>query len=100
MCLANIYQSGIGGELITKEIAYLKVDGNKIEMENLTGESKKLRAKINEIDFMNSDVFCALSNIFLKTFGFIPFITYDSLKVSPKLAVGYFSASLMPFCFK
>jgi predicted RNA-binding protein len=57
MCLANIYQCGNGGKLIIKGIAYLKVDGNRIEMENLAGESKSLRAKINEIDFMNSDVF-------------------------------------------
>jgi predicted RNA-binding protein len=40
-----------------KDIAYLKVDGNQIEMENLAGKSRSLRAKINEIDFMNSDVF-------------------------------------------
>ena len=57
MCLANIYRRGNGGKLIIKDIAYLKVDGNQIEMENLAGESKSLRAKINEIDFMNSDVF-------------------------------------------
>ena len=56
MCLANIYQHGNGGKLIIKDIAYLKVDGNQIEIENLAGESKTLRAKINEIDFMNSDV--------------------------------------------
>ncbi|KPJ68310.1 MAG: hypothetical protein AMJ43_00555 [Coxiella sp. DG_40] len=56
MCLANIYQSGNRGKLLMKDIAYLKVDGNQIEMENLAGESKSLRAKINEIDFMNSDV--------------------------------------------
>ena len=57
MCLANIYRRGSDGKLIIKDIAYLKVDGNKIEMENLAGESKTLQAKINEIDFMNSDVF-------------------------------------------
>jgi predicted RNA-binding protein len=57
MCLANIYQRGNGGKLIIKDIAYLKVDGNQIKMENFSGESKSLRAKINEIDFMNSDVF-------------------------------------------
>jgi len=57
MCLANIYRRGNGGKLIIKDIAYLKVDGNQIKMENLSGESKSLRAKINEIDFMNSDVF-------------------------------------------
>jgi len=57
MCLANIYQRGKGGKLLMKDIAYLKVDGDQIEMESLAGESKSLRAKINEIDFMNSDVF-------------------------------------------
>ena len=57
MCLANIYRRGNGSKLIIKDIAYLKVDGEQIEMENLAGESKSLRARINEIDFMNSDVF-------------------------------------------
>jgi predicted RNA-binding protein len=57
MCLANIYQRGNGGKLLMEDIAYLKVDGNQIKMENLAGESRSLRAKINEIDFMNSDVF-------------------------------------------
>jgi predicted RNA-binding protein len=57
MCLANIYRRGNGGKLIIKKIVYLKVDGNQIEVENLAGESKILRAKINKIDFMNSDIF-------------------------------------------
>ena len=57
MCLADIYQRGNGGKLIMKDIAYLKVDGSQVEVENLVGESKMLRARINEIDFMNSDVF-------------------------------------------
>ena len=57
MCLANIYQRGNGGKLIIKDVAYLKVEGSQIEVENLAGESKSLRAKIGEIDFMNSDVF-------------------------------------------
>ena len=56
MCLANIYQRGNGGKLIIEDIAYLKVNGNQIEVGNLAGESETLRAKISEIDFMNSDV--------------------------------------------
>ncbi len=56
MCLANIYRRGNGGKLITKEIAYLKVDGDQIEVENLAGESKILQGRIKEIDFMNSDI--------------------------------------------
>jgi predicted RNA-binding protein len=56
MCLANIYQRGNGGKLFMKEIAYLKVDGEHIEVENLAGEVKILQARIKEIDFMNSDI--------------------------------------------
>jgi len=59
MCLANIYsrRNGNGSKLVIKDVAYLKVDGNQIELENLAGESKSLWGKINEIDFMNADVF-------------------------------------------
>jgi predicted RNA-binding protein len=56
MCLANIYRRGNGGKLIIKDIAYLKVDGDQIEVENLAGESKILQGRIKEIDFMNSDI--------------------------------------------
>lgn len=57
MCLANIYQNGKASKPLIKSVAYLRIDGNQIVAENLAGESKSLRAKINEIDFMNSDVF-------------------------------------------
>jgi predicted RNA-binding protein len=56
MCLANIYQGKNEPKLIMKEIAYLKVDGEHIEVENLAGEVKILQARIKEIDFMNSDI--------------------------------------------
>jgi len=56
MCLANIYQSENGTKLIIKEIAYLKVDGDQIKVENLAGESRVLQGRIKEIDFMNSDI--------------------------------------------
>jgi predicted RNA-binding protein len=56
MCLANIYQRGNGGKLLMKDIAYLKVDGDQIKVENLTGEGKVLQGRIKEIDFMSSDI--------------------------------------------
>ena len=56
MCLANIYQDKNTGKSIVKDIAYLKVDGNQIEVEKLSGESTVLQGKIKEIDFMNSDI--------------------------------------------
>jgi len=57
MCLADIYQNGRAGKLLIKSVAYLKIDGNRIVAENLTGETEVMQAKIKEIDFMNSDIF-------------------------------------------
>ena len=59
MCLANIYQNGRAGKPLVKSVAYLKIDGNRIVTENLTGETEVMQAKIKEIDFMNSDIFVA-----------------------------------------
>jgi len=56
MCLANIYQNGRAGKPLVKSVAYLKIDGNRIVTENLTGETEVMQAKIKEIDFMNSDI--------------------------------------------
>jgi len=56
MCLADIYQNGRAGKLLIKSVAYLKIDGNRIVTENLTGETDVMQAKIKEIDFMNSDI--------------------------------------------
>ena len=56
MCLADIYQNGRASKLLMKSVAYLKIDGNRIVAENLTGETKVIQAKIKEIDFMNSDI--------------------------------------------
>jgi len=56
MCLADIYQNGRAGRLLIKSVAYLKIDGNRIVTENLTGKTDVMQAKIKEIDFMNSDI--------------------------------------------
>ena len=56
MCLADIYQNGRAGKLLIKSVAYLKIDGNRIVAENLTGETEVMQAKIKEIDFLNSDI--------------------------------------------
>jgi len=56
MCLANIYQSGRAGKPLVESVAYLRINGNRIVVENLTGETEIIQAKIKEIDFMNSDI--------------------------------------------
>jgi predicted RNA-binding protein len=57
MCLANIYQNSTAGKPLIRSVAYLKIDGNRIVTENLTGETEVMQARIKEIDFMNSDIF-------------------------------------------
>jgi predicted RNA-binding protein len=56
VCLANVYQNENGRTLIVKGVAYLKVDGDRVKVENLAGETKVLQGRIKEIDFMNSDI--------------------------------------------
>ena len=56
MCLANIHQSGMAGKVLAESVAYLRINGNQIVVENLKGETKVMQAKIKEIDFMNSDI--------------------------------------------
>jgi len=56
MCLANIYQSGRAGKVLVESVAYLRINGNRIVVENLKGETDVMQAKIKEIDFMNSDI--------------------------------------------
>ncbi len=56
MCLANIHQSGRAGKPLVKSVAYLRINGNRIVAESLTGETEVMQAKIKEIDFMNSDI--------------------------------------------
>jgi len=56
MCLANIYQSGRAGKVLVESVAYLRINGNRIVVENLKGETNVMQAKIKEIDFVNSDI--------------------------------------------
>jgi len=56
MCLANIYQNGKAGKPLIESVAYLRINGNRIVTENLKGETEVMKAKIKEIDFMNSDI--------------------------------------------
>lgn len=56
MCLAVAYHGTESGEPILREIAHIRLDRETIEMENLFGESKTVKGKIREIDFMSSKV--------------------------------------------
>ena len=54
MCLAAAYQSVEGDQPILQEIAHVRIDGNRVELETLFGDRKVLQGKIHEIDFVSS----------------------------------------------
>ena len=54
MCLAAAYQSRENDQPILQEIAHVRIDGNRVELETLFGDRKVLQGKIHEIDFVNS----------------------------------------------
>jgi predicted RNA-binding protein len=56
MCLAKVYQGIESDEPILEEVAYVVIDGNRLELESLFGERKVLMGTVREIDFMKSRV--------------------------------------------
>jgi predicted RNA-binding protein len=57
MCLANAYlKKGSHEELIVKEVASLRTEGDELHLKSLFGEEKSIKGKIKEIDFINSHI--------------------------------------------
>lgn len=56
MCLAKVYQGTESDEPILEEIAYILIDGNRLELESLFGDRQVILGKVREIDFMKSRV--------------------------------------------
>ncbi len=57
MCLAAAYFNDENGELILKDIARLKLNGDNVEMETLFGERKSVPGEIIAVDFFSSKIF-------------------------------------------
>ncbi|MBE0479545.1 MAG: CooT family nickel-binding protein [Dehalococcoidia bacterium] len=53
MCLAAAYH-GEKKEPLLREVALVRVEGDRIELESLFGERKVVEGKITEVDFSNS----------------------------------------------
>ena len=56
MCLAKAYLNKKDNESILQDIARMKFDGDRIELETLFGQEKVITGKVLEIDFMASKV--------------------------------------------
>jgi predicted RNA-binding protein len=56
MCLARVYEATEDGEPIIEDIAYMTIDGNRVEIETLFGERKVFQGKVRQVDFVKSRV--------------------------------------------
>jgi predicted RNA-binding protein len=56
MCLAKLYQDEESAEPALESIAYLRLDGDQVELETLFGEKRVLKGRLQEIDFVRSRI--------------------------------------------
>ena len=56
MCLAKGYEVTEDGDPIIEDIAYMLIDGNRVEIETLFGERKVFQGKVRQVDFVKSRV--------------------------------------------
>lgn len=56
MCLATAYLVGGGGEPILKEVSYMQLDGDQVEMVSFSGEKKVINGRLIEVDFFAETV--------------------------------------------
>jgi len=55
MCLAKVYEVK-SDEAILEDVAYMIIDGDRVEVATLFGDRKVFQGKVKEIDFMKSRV--------------------------------------------
>jgi predicted RNA-binding protein len=56
MCLASAYFDNENGQVILKDIAHLKFNGDMVELETLFGEGKSVQGRVIEVDFFSSKI--------------------------------------------
>jgi predicted RNA-binding protein len=57
MCLASVHKGkGTEKENLLEEVALIRFEGENLLVRTLFGEERAIKAKIKEIDFMNSTV--------------------------------------------
>ena len=56
MCLAKVYETAESDEPILEDVAYMIIDGDRLEVETLFGERRILRGRVHQVDFLKSRV--------------------------------------------
>jgi predicted RNA-binding protein len=54
--MAKAYQTNKTEEPFLTDIAYIKFNGDRLELRTLFGELKEIQGKVSEIDFVKSKV--------------------------------------------
>jgi predicted RNA-binding protein len=56
MCLARVYPSTERDKSFLENITYMKLDGDRIQIETMFGEETMIQGRVLEVDFENSKV--------------------------------------------
>ena len=56
MCLAKAFVNNWSGQPVFQDIARMRINGNKVELETLFGEEKVVPGRVIEIDFTASKI--------------------------------------------
>ena len=56
MCLATAYLSKGTEEPVLRDVARMRLNGDKVEMETLFGEEKVIAGSVLEVDFFSSKI--------------------------------------------
>jgi len=56
MCLAKVYEATEGDKPILEDIAYMIVEGERVEVETLFRERRIFQGKVRQVDFIKSRV--------------------------------------------
>jgi len=56
MCLAKVYETVESDKPVLEDIAYLVIEGDRVEISTLFGERRVFQGKVREIDFLKSRV--------------------------------------------
>ena len=56
MCLAKAYLGRGSDEPILQDIARMRLDGERVQMETLFGQEKTIQGKVLEVDFSASKI--------------------------------------------
>jgi len=56
MCMAKLYEVIESDKPLLEDVAYMIIDGGRVEVETLFGERKVFQGRVRQIDFIKSKV--------------------------------------------